>query len=469
MSVGIVVVSHSHALAGAAIELANEMVPEDRRPMVVNAGGLDEETFGTDAMTVMSAIEEADSPDGVLVLMDLGSAVLSAQMSLEFVDPEVAERVTLTAAPLVEGLVAAVVTASTGASREQVAREATRALTAKAEAVGDDVGAEAVDEAGSGDAWDAVGEVTLGDPAGIHARPAARLVAIVGGAGVRAELESAGQRAAADSISELVALPGRGGAVVQVRVAGENAQAGLTQIIEFLESVPAQETGAPASADGHAGAGHSPGEEEPGADGTETGAPASDNAEVTDVAELAETTVFVVSRRVDAAEHSASADEEARVESATAQVSAYLASLGERTHVEIFQAQAALLTDRAITKKIAALLAEGSNALDAVSEAFGAAAEKFAALPDPYLAARSEDVRELGALTMQALAGAELGLEIPHGATVMVPELDAATAAEAAFAGARAILTSAGESSGHGTIIARDHEIPVIPAVPRNW
>ena len=77
--IGIVVVSHSRALADAAVGLAREMVDADTGPNVVVAAGLDESTFGTDATAVSAGIEEVDSPDGVLVLLDLGSAVLSAE------------------------------------------------------------------------------------------------------------------------------------------------------------------------------------------------------------------------------------------------------------------------------------------------------------------------------------------------------------------------------------------------------
>ena len=118
------------------------MVAEDNRPVIAVAAGLDETTFGTDATAVSEAITTADSPDGVLVLLDLGSAVLSAELALEFVDPELAERVRLSSAPLVEGLVAAVVTASTGASLDAVAAEAERGLLGKQDHLGDGGAAE---------------------------------------------------------------------------------------------------------------------------------------------------------------------------------------------------------------------------------------------------------------------------------------------------------------------------------------
>jgi phosphocarrier protein FPr len=76
--VGIVLVSHSRSLADGVAELARQMGGADVR--LAPAGGLDDppDAIGTDAMRVLSAIESVWSPEGVLVLMDLGSAVLSA-------------------------------------------------------------------------------------------------------------------------------------------------------------------------------------------------------------------------------------------------------------------------------------------------------------------------------------------------------------------------------------------------------
>ena len=126
--IGIVVVSHSLALAEAAVALADEMVHGEGPVVAVAAGAAG--GFGTDATEVRRAMEKAASPDGVLVLMDLGSAVLSAELALELGPPS-EHAVRLTAAPMVEGLVAAVVRAAGGADLETVAREAEAALLPK--------------------------------------------------------------------------------------------------------------------------------------------------------------------------------------------------------------------------------------------------------------------------------------------------------------------------------------------------
>src|SRR3954447_19013896 len=130
--VGIVVVSHSRALAKAALGLAGEML--HGRPVRIEiAAGLDDTTFGTDAVKVKEAIERLDGPHGGLVLVGPGRAVLSAELALDLLDdPTARDRVVLSSAPIVEGLIVAAVAASGGASRAEVAAEARGALMGKA-------------------------------------------------------------------------------------------------------------------------------------------------------------------------------------------------------------------------------------------------------------------------------------------------------------------------------------------------
>ena len=134
--IGLVLVCHSAKLAEGVAELAAQMSPEGLQIAV--AGGLDQSgrPLGTDALLVARAIDEAWSPDGVLVLMDLGSAVLSAEMALDLLPQERRERVLLSEAPLVEGAVAAAASAGLGDSLEKGAEEARGALAGKAAHLG---------------------------------------------------------------------------------------------------------------------------------------------------------------------------------------------------------------------------------------------------------------------------------------------------------------------------------------------
>jgi phosphoenolpyruvate---glycerone phosphotransferase subunit DhaM len=126
MGVGLVIVSHSAKIAEGVVELAGQMAGDVR---IEAAGGI-EDGIGTDAGLIAQAIEAADSGDGVLVLVDLGSAVLSAQLAIdELIDPEHHGRVRIAEAPVVEGAVIGAVQASTGATLDEVDQAAQGAAT----------------------------------------------------------------------------------------------------------------------------------------------------------------------------------------------------------------------------------------------------------------------------------------------------------------------------------------------------
>ncbi|PWH06103.1 dihydroxyacetone kinase [Brachybacterium endophyticum] len=138
---GIVVVSHSRPLAEASVAMARQMVRDSGPRIEIAAGiqdpGSEEPGLGTDAAAISAAIEAADDGQGVVVLMDLGSAILSARTALEFLDPDIAGRTRLSWAPLVEGLLGAVVTAASGSDPTEVAAQAEVAAEAKRRQVED--------------------------------------------------------------------------------------------------------------------------------------------------------------------------------------------------------------------------------------------------------------------------------------------------------------------------------------------
>jgi dihydroxyacetone kinase phosphotransfer subunit len=107
--VGLVLVSHSAMLATGLVELIAQLAPDVR---VLPAAGTDDGRIGTSPDAVATALGEADSGDGVVVIADLGSAVLSVRVALEDVDES---RFVLVDAPFVEGAVSAAVIAGTGA------------------------------------------------------------------------------------------------------------------------------------------------------------------------------------------------------------------------------------------------------------------------------------------------------------------------------------------------------------------
>jgi dihydroxyacetone kinase phosphotransfer subunit len=127
MAVGLVIVSHSARLAEGVVELAGQMAHGNVR--LLAAGGTDEGELGTSLAKVLDALERADGGSGVLVLVDLGSAALVAEMALDQLPPWRQERVRVSNAPLVEGAVLAAVEASIGASLDAVTATAEEATT----------------------------------------------------------------------------------------------------------------------------------------------------------------------------------------------------------------------------------------------------------------------------------------------------------------------------------------------------
>jgi dihydroxyacetone kinase phosphotransfer subunit len=123
--VALVLVSHSPRLAEGLLELLTQLGTTEV-PMRLAAGAADGR-LGTDPLAVEDAITAADRGDGVVVLTDLGSAVLSVKVALEELADAARERVRLVDAPFVEGAVAAAVTAASGADLAAVAAAAEQA------------------------------------------------------------------------------------------------------------------------------------------------------------------------------------------------------------------------------------------------------------------------------------------------------------------------------------------------------
>lgn len=108
--IGIVLISHSYELAQGLLRLTQQVVHD--RIKIAAAGGVDEYMVGTNAERIYAAIEQVYSADGVLILYDLGSALLSTQLALEMVPLERRQNILVSTAPFVEGAIIAAVEAS---------------------------------------------------------------------------------------------------------------------------------------------------------------------------------------------------------------------------------------------------------------------------------------------------------------------------------------------------------------------
>ncbi|QCO96546.1 HPr family phosphocarrier protein [Arthrobacter sp. 24S4-2] len=219
MTVRLVVVSHSEKIADGAVELAAQMAPD---VVILPAGGTDDGRIGTSLEKVMAALDQAAGEDGIVVLTDLGSAVMTAESAVEFLaDPGA---VLLADAPLVEGLVAAAVAAQSGADAAAV-RQAAEAVR-RAPAPG------APGEAETLGPPEATGDFELVNQAGMHARPAAK---IAGGlAGLDAEVTVNGVDGA--SMTGLMTLGAGKGSVLRIEAWGPDAAKAVEYVGAMVEA-----------------------------------------------------------------------------------------------------------------------------------------------------------------------------------------------------------------------------------------
>ncbi len=448
MTVGLVVVSHSRALARAAVALAQEML-HGKQIRIAIAAGLDDTTFGTDAAQIVDAITAADQGAGVVVLMDLGSAVLSAELALELLDDEVRERVVLCPAPLVEGLVVAAVAAATGADSSEVAAEAAGALAGKVGHLGSLPAVVAEVDGGSDEL---TGSFVVANLHGLHARPAARLVQEVRRRDAHARIRNRRTESEwvdAGSLSKIATLGVRSGDEVEVRVSGSQAAESLDHILALAArnfdelSGEAAPTPAPTARQAPIAAGP----------GLGIGSAQSARLGAITIPDTPADEPGVEWRRLG---------------TAIAAVRRTISQLRTRTARDVGEAEAAifdahqlLLDDAALLDSARGRIDSGLSAVSAWSAAVQDLAAEFAAVPDPYLRARADDVRAVGDQVLRAMLGGGQNSVGPTG-VVIAADLTPAEAAELDPARVAGVLLAFGSPHAHNVILLRAKGIPVI-------
>jgi len=476
-SVGLVVVSHSRALAEATVALAMQMVADDP-PAVAVAAGTEDGGTGTDATAVMAAVEEVGGPAGVLVLMDLGSALLSAEMALELLgDPGFEVR--LSPGPFVEGVVTAVVQAAGGADLAEVAREVAAAGRDKGAYLGgtaDD--ADGPEPPGSADPVEAVTprpevvveEVELVNPHGLHARPAAMVVAAARrhDADVQVSDVTSGRGpVAARSLLALQMLGAVRGHVLRFEGAGEGARNLVAELATAARSgfgeTAADDTAADdTAADGTAADGTAADAVGTSRDATGVlrGVPASPGRGHGPVWHADELPPLPATA---AGSHE---EEQARLDAAVVEVAGDLdrrAGAAAGDHREVLRAHLLLLQDDALLRPAADAVAAGADAAVAWQQAVDAVVNAFGGLDEEYLAARGSDVAAVGVQVRRVLSGAPEGLR-PRPGVLVVDDLapDDVHLLKRDVVGA--VVTVRGSATSHAAILARAAGLPLVVA-----
>ena len=123
--IGLVIVSHSSKISEGVVDLCYEMAGEDLK--IISAGGTSDGRIGTDPMLIKESIEKTYDGDGVVILADIGSSIMSSELAIEMLEEGIKEKVHILDAPIVEGSIAVSVQASISNDMEEIKKAAEEA------------------------------------------------------------------------------------------------------------------------------------------------------------------------------------------------------------------------------------------------------------------------------------------------------------------------------------------------------
>jgi len=419
--IGVVIVSHSAKLAEGVVELARQVAHDKVR--IAAAGGTNDPAnpIGTDAFRVLEAIEAVDDGDGVLVFTDLGSAVLSAETALEFLDESRRSRVRLSTAPIVEGSIAAISLAAAGGSLDEIVAEAESSLTAKAPA-----------RVASGEQR----HVILPNRLGLHARPAARMIRLLRRLNAHVTIENlTAQTGPADaaSLNAILSLRARQGNQLLLR----GPQEAIDELARFLES-GCGDTDAPQIA-------------EP------AGIGASGGIAIGPLARFHTISSAIPARTA------ADPDAEWRlIQAALESAATEIRGLDDPTG--IFDAQSLLLEDPELIRHARRLVFEdrrdAASAWHSASQSF---IQRLAAIDDPYLSARAADLSDVARRVLAKITGTTAEtLQLNEPSIVAAHDIVPSQVEKFDPALVLGLCLDAGSATAHTSILARARGIPTV-------
>jgi phosphoenolpyruvate-protein phosphotransferase/dihydroxyacetone kinase phosphotransfer subunit len=463
---GIVIVSHSKQLALGVRELAAQMV-QGKVPLAI-AAGIDDPAnpLGTDVMQVYEAIASVFSADGVLVLMDLGSALMSAEMALEFLPPEQREKVYLCAAPLVEGAIAAAVAAAAGMNIQQVIGEAEGALVAKAAQLGlnnhDLVSTQPIlkTELPSREI-----RIKVSNRLGLHARPSAQFVATASRFQAQIRVKNLTRDTEAvrgDSINQVAILGVRQGHELLITATGVDAQ----EALKALEALIINNFG---EDDSIVEVPTIQGEVTTATQGELAGIAASGGVAIAPLFHYQSASVAITEYHIENVEI-----EWQRLQSALKIAKQEIQTLLSHTSIQIGDAEAAIFDAHLLFLADPVLLEAARNHI--VEQRLNAEfawqvivdeiTNSYRRLEDAYLQERVDDVVDVGHRVLRILLGnAPADLQLTEPSIVVATDLSPSDTAKLDPNKVMGICLTSGSATSHSTIIARTLGIPAVMGV----
>ncbi len=464
--VGLVIVSHSRELANALAGLVKQ-VASSKIPIAIAAGiGENRQEFGTDAVEISESILSVFSPDGVLVLMDLGSAVLSAQMAVELLPPEMGAHIRFCAAPLVEGSIAAAVQIGLGNALDAVCKEAKQALLPKQEQIGDPSDIEPAKQTVITEHGKQL-VLTLHNLHGLHARPAARFVQVA--ASFNAEvtvinLTNGKGPVSARSLNSVATLGAVEKHQIRVIASGPEADSVLEAIKALVDDnfgeSPAPQVVSPIPS-------ISPAKSLPVTDGSLKAVPISDGIALGPLYRYQPQLPPISREQAQNPEY-----EWTRLEQAITSTSQAIrlrhqqlkASIGE-AEAAIFEAHLLILQDPELSNQTRqAIYERHQNAAMAWSNTTAQIAASYRAIDDAYIQQRAADVEDVGNQVLFALSDKTASAPIVFTEPVILyaQDITPTETAQLDMNNILGIITVGGGPTSHSAILARALGIPAV-------
>ncbi len=467
--VGIVIISHSKQLALGVQELAVQMA-QGQVPLAIAAGiGDPLNPLGTNAMEVYQAIASVYSDDGVLILMDLGSALISAETALDFLPPEKRDKVYLCAAPLVEGAIAAVVAAVAGKSIQQIMVEAQGALTAKVAELGNNLTPANIPlSIYSQELKEKSHQIrlTIHNRWGLHARPAAQFVSTASRFQSQIYLQNltrGSDLVRGDSINQVATLGVRQGQELLITATGVDAEAALSALKalvmnNFGEGNQIEPPMMGVSA-----------EVIPPTPGELRGIAAADGIAIATVVQYESAPVAITLYHIENPEV-----EWRRLQAAIQTAKQEIQSLLSHTSIQIGDAEAAIfdahllcLQDPVLLELVhQQIIANLINAESAWQTVIDQVAGSYLQLEDVYLQELFDNVVDVGQRVLRILLGnPPTNLELSTPSILITTDLTPSDTAKLDPTKVLGLCMTAGSATSHSAIIARTLGIPAVLGV----
>lgn len=472
--VSIVIVSHSPELANGLLSLVDQMT--QGKVKVAVAAGVDdpENPIGTDAIAVMTAIEDVYCDDGVVVLVDMGSAMLSTDMALELLGEEVASQVHVCAAPIVEGAISAAVAAAAGLGLSEVIDEAHSAIAAKYQLLdqGQKLPVPHVQKTAALQELDAATAIlefewSVQNPHGIHARPASAIVSTISPFKVESWLSCNGKTSDARSINGIALLGVKCDDTVIYHVRGEEAEEARQAFADlaqnnFNEQISSLRTeGAPPSGSLQKRA-------DLPEDGKISGIAASEGIAIAPIWHYQSQMVIPDQR-----DFLGYVQEWQKFEEARAQALKELTELTDKSAqtvspsgAQIFVAHGQMLTDPAVEQKLESLVKEKRTVESAWYQLMDEMAQAYRDSSSAYMQERAKDVYDIGGRLMNILCGEQrAGIAVESPVILWARDLTPSDTALLNPQWIKGIILEEGGSTSHSAIIARALNIPAVVGV----